>query len=264
MYAHASGSLVLETGGRPSFAMARRGRLLVGSLLLGCLALGGATRVWAQEGKNDPLSAAALAAARRAGVINMKRIMIAMMNYHDQNRTFPAAFVSQDGKPLLSWRVALLPYFEDEKIRDLHAQFHLDEPWDSPHNKPLVAQMPAVYQSRASTHSDGRTVYLTPRGDATAFPGQRAISIREVRDGTSNTIALVEVDDTQAVPWTKPDDWNFDPKDPKLKFSGQYPEGANSAFMDGSVHFIGNGIDGGLLGKLLTMDGGEPVKLPWQ
>lgn len=81
--------------------------------------------------------------------------------YHDVNKTLPPAVHSKDGKPLLSWRVLVLPYIEEDK---LYREFHLDEPWDSPHNKKLLSRMPAVLRSPLSNIADqGRTVYLTPR-----------------------------------------------------------------------------------------------------
>ena len=49
----------------------------------------------------------------------------------------------QTGQPLLSWRVALLPQLDQ---LPLFQQIHLDEPWDSPHNRQFAEQMPAVYQ----------------------------------------------------------------------------------------------------------------------
>ena len=47
----------------------------------------------------------------------MKQLMLAMHNYADVNRNFPAARPSgKDGKPLLSWRVSILPYVEQWKL----------------------------------------------------------------------------------------------------------------------------------------------------
>jgi hypothetical protein len=62
----------------------------------------------------------------------MKQLGLALHNYAAANGHLPPA-VSRgpDGKPLLSWRVAILPYLEEEQ---LYKQFHQDEPWDSPHN----------------------------------------------------------------------------------------------------------------------------------
>ena len=60
-----------------------------------------------------------------------------------RNKHFPpAAICDKDGRPLLSWRVAILPYIDQE---DLYKQFHLDEPWDSPHNRSLIEKMPGTY-----------------------------------------------------------------------------------------------------------------------
>ncbi len=67
----------------------------------------------------------------------------AMLRYHEDKGHFPpAATYDKEGKPLLSWRVALLPYLRHEK---LYEQFHLDEPWDSEHNIKLLPQMPLAY-----------------------------------------------------------------------------------------------------------------------
>jgi hypothetical protein len=74
---------------------------------------------------------------------NLKQLALAMHNYHDVNRTLPlAATTDKKGKALLSWRIALLPYLGEP---NLYNQFHLDEPWDSPHNKKLLSKMPAVF-----------------------------------------------------------------------------------------------------------------------
>ena len=87
--------------------------------------------------------------ARHVG--NLKRIGLALHNYQAAEGQFPpAAITGKDGKPLLSWRVAILPYLEDYDGRsrdDLFKAFHLEEPWDSPHNKTLLERMPAVYAS---------------------------------------------------------------------------------------------------------------------
>ena len=69
-------------------------------------------------------------------VNNMKQIGLALHNSHDAQGGFPApAITSKDGKPLLSWRVKILPYIEEKK---LYEDFHLDEPWNSPHNLTLL------------------------------------------------------------------------------------------------------------------------------
>jgi hypothetical protein len=84
-----------------------------------------------------PATRSAREAARRSQCVNkLKQIGLAMENYRMVNGCLPpAAITDQTGKPLLSWRVALLPYLDSV---ELHQKFHLDEPWDSPHNLSLV------------------------------------------------------------------------------------------------------------------------------
>ena len=200
-------------------------------------------------------------AARRSQCVNsLKQIGLAMHNYHSAHNAFPAAYsAGPDGKPLLSWRVHILPYLEQKALYD---EFHLDESWDSPHNKGLVARMPPVYVCPSGGRAvarEGRTTYLTPRGPATSFPGARAIKIQEITDGTSNTILVVDAGDSAAVAWTKPDDWEV-PADlaPRGPF-GHHLAGTNFAFADGSVRFIKETVAPQILKALLTRDGGEVV-----
>ena len=183
-----------------------------------------------------------------------------MHNYHDVHKTFPPAYtVDKAGKPLLSWRVLILPYLEQEA---LYKEFHLDEPWDSEHNRALIDRMPPTYHCPAgsSKRADvGKTTYLTPRGKATIFPGPEGIKIQKVTDGTSNTIFVVDASDDRAVTWTKPDDWDVDPK-PDLKgIFGHHPGGTPFSFADGSVRFIKETVDPKVLEMLITRDGGEVI-----
>ncbi len=233
----------------------RRAVLLVGLAIVA--GVGGAIPAAMADEERTPEDWAAL---RNESYQNLKDIALAMLNYHDVYKTYPAAYISKDGKPLLSWRVAVLPFVDGGP--ELHNEFHLDEPWDSPHNKKLIEKMPDVFRCPASQLDDGRTVYLTPRGDATVFPGDKGTPIRQIIDGTSKTIAVVEVEDAQAVPWTKPDDWPADPEHPKVGFRGQYPGGLTTAFCDGSAHYISLDVDEGVLKSLLTRNGREPVQLP--
>ncbi len=197
------------------------------------------------------------AARRSQSMNNLKQIGLAMHNHHDVYKTFPAAHsTDKEGKPLLSWRVHILPFVEQ---LPLYREFHLDEPWDSDHNKKLIAQMPPVYRSPNSRAAPGRTNYVTVRGERTIFPGKRAIGMRDITDGTSNTILAVEANDDSAVEWTKPDDFVFDPKNPTKGLLGLRPGGFNILMADGSVRFLNDGVDADVLRALFTRDGGEVV-----
>src|SRR5262249_34008276 len=74
-------------------------------------------------------------ANRKQSQNNLKLIGLAFHNYLSTYGVFPASASFKKGKkPLLSWRVAILPFIEQEA---LYKKFKLDEPWDSPHNKKL-------------------------------------------------------------------------------------------------------------------------------
>jgi hypothetical protein len=202
------------------------------------------------------------ASQREASANNMKQIMLAWHNYHDTRKTFPAhANYSEDDKPLLSWRVHILPFVEGGQ--QVYEQFKLDEPWDSEHNKALIAQMPVVYQNPNLKLEPGKTNYLAVVGKECIMDGTpKGIGIRNVTDGTSKTIAFVEADPTQAVEWTKPDDLEFNLDDPKAGVGNVRPGAWYAALCDGSVQLVAEGIDAQMLKGLFTRAGGEAVFVP--
>ncbi len=211
-----------------------------------------------------PAVQAAREAARRAQCVNNeKQIALAMLNYHAANDSLPPAAVKDKaGKPLLSWRVAILPYIEQQA---LYKEFHLDEPWDGPHNKALIASMPPIYAcpSRPATAgAPGMTSYRVFAGKATAFPPGRAVKFADVTDGISQTLMVVETRD--GVPWTKPEDLEFaaDADPPKGPFFGAgsfHTGGFAAAMLDGSVRFLKNSIRPETFRALITRDGGEVI-----
>jgi hypothetical protein len=201
------------------------------------------------------------AAARARSGNNLHQIVLAMHNYHDTHKAFPAvANFDRQGKSLLSWRVHLLPYLGQQA---LYKEFHLDEPWDSEHNRKLIARMPAVHRSPLCRMTRaGTTTYLAPVGAQTMFTGgPKGVTIADVTDGTSNTIFLVEADDDHAVIWTKPDDLKHDPNQPAAGLRN-YEGMLLAAFVDVSVHQLPATIDAKALQALFTRNGGEVVPVP--
>jgi hypothetical protein len=190
---------------------------------------------------------------------NMKQIVLAMHNYHDAMGTLPPhAIYSKAGKPLLSWRVAILPYVEQQA---LYNQFHLDEPWDSPHNKKLIDKMPAIFRSpKIEDRRPGLTTYLAPINKAFVFTGDaRGVKIAEITDGTSNTVVLVDVADETGVIWTKPEDIVVHEKDPWKGLLGHYPNYILVGMGDGTVQRVMKTVPGKTLWMLFTRDGGEAI-----
>jgi prepilin-type processing-associated H-X9-DG protein len=199
---------------------------------------------------------ALVASARAQSVNNLKQIGLALHNYHSRHDVFPPqAVYDKDGKALLSWRVAILPYLSQD---ELYKQFNLDEPWDSPHNKKLIAKIPRSYVSpHGKASAVGGTFYQAFLGKSAAFEGKRGLKITNFFDGTSNTILVAEA--AADVPWTKPDDLPFDPDGKLPKLGGLFENGFNTLFADGSVRFISNSIKVDTLKALITRNGGEPL-----
>jgi hypothetical protein len=196
-------------------------------------------------------------AERMRSANNLKQLLLALHNYHDTYGHFPTDVRDKDGKPLLSWRVQILPFIE---ANELHQQFKLDEPWDSEHNKKLVARMPKVFRSpRQAAAQKDRTTYLAPLGKGLMWDEPKGLKIGQIADGTSNTIALVEADDDRAVVWSKPEDITIDPKNPATGLLGHYGDGFQAAMADGSVRFFKKGIEPMNLWALFTRAGGEVV-----
>jgi hypothetical protein len=141
----------------------------------------------------------------------------------------------------------------------LYKEFHLDEPWDSDHNKKLIARIPGVYQSaNRKLTAAGKTRYLVPLGKATIFPGNQPVSIKDITDGTARTIMIVEAIESRAVIWTRPEDLKVDPKKPLAGLVDKSKD-FQVLFADTSVRFLQAGIDPKTLWALFTRNGGEAL-----
>src|SRR6185437_583100 len=168
---------------------------------------------------------------RQASLGNLKQIALSAHNYHDVNGKLPANRTDKNGKPLLSWRVLILPYLEQA---NLYQQFKLDEPWDGPNNVKLLDKMPKVFESPRVTTKKGYTVYQGFTGKGAVFTAP--LSLLQIPDGTANTILCVEA--TKAVPWSKPSDIPFDPEKDLPKFGKAFGEKPLAALCDGSTRTL--------------------------
>ena len=221
----------------------------------------------------------------RLALNNLKAIAAAMLAENDDKNRFPANIrdrTDKDGKPLLSWRVELLPYLKLEK---LYNQFRLDEPWDSKHNKRLLMKMPTCYmihRKREKPLPLGQTVIVRPTGNGTVFDGKfQLASPKLITDKPDETILLVEADDEHAVPWTKPEDLEIDPVNPaagllrsepaELRSDPQDPRAGmpldkNRYFAvaraDGSAELLLADVDAATLWSFFTRAGGEKTEWP--
>jgi hypothetical protein len=211
------------------------------------------------------------ASARLQEQNNLKFVAIAIQNYHDVYGTYPAAtaFWTRDGKPGLSWRVAILPFIEQDA---LYKQFRLDEPWDSPHNIALLPQIPKTYLMPGQKNDGtGMTHYQVFVGPGTMFEPQKrppppagapqpGMRIADILDGTSNTIMLAVA--ASPVPWTKPDDMPFVPNGPLPQLDRRFRGGFNIALADGSTRWIPGDTSENILRLMITRNDGQVFQMP--
>jgi serine/threonine protein kinase len=217
-------------------------------------------------GLQIPAVEAARSAANRARSLNnLRQLALAMNNHSNSYGYIPRqAIPGKDGKPLLSWRVALLPYLEQ---MPLYRRFKLDEPWDSPHNRALLKYIPPPYIApEEGKSSEPYTTYYqvfvgTVGSIGPLFEPAPGFQLRRgvgCPDGASGTIMIVEAG--TAVPWTKPEDLPYDPGKPLPSLGGLFKDGFSAAFFDGSVRFLTRDIDEETIRALITRNGGEPVE----
>ena len=201
---------------------------------------------------------------RRERVDRFKQIALGILNYESAKKLLPpAAICDREGRPLLSWRVAILPYLDQQ---NLYKEFHLGEPWDSPHNRTLIEKMPGVYMDLGpkadQLNREGKTTCQVPTGPKTVFYNKEGTKWREIADGTANTILLVEVEPRRAVEWTKPEDWEVDLQHPRHGVQRSDRDQFLAAWCDASVQFVPTDIDEAKLRAYLTRDGREVVDRP--
>ena len=201
-------------------------------------------------------------AASRASMRNaVRQHILSILNYEAAYQHFPTQFSVDDaGKPLLSWRVHVLPFVNQN---ELYKQFNLDEPWDSDHNIKLVDKMPSNYFDHRTGSNEnnkkGVTVFQVPAGEGTMFDEGTKMRFVDIPDGTSNTISIVIVPMENAVQWTKPMDWNFDSENPK---KGLGDGEIIASYCDGSVRVLPADYPVEEFRKLIDPQDGEVAEYP--
>jgi hypothetical protein len=172
----------------------------------------------------------------------LRLIGLAIHRYLDrhQQRLVPATVIGPDGKTLHSWRVEILPFL-GKGGESLYKEYHLDEPWDSPANKRVLAQMPDVFRSAGDDLRSTNSSFFALVGPGTVFEGKAGIKIDQIFDGTSTTILLVEA--KRNIPWTKPEDIPYDPAKPLPALGGFDGDKFLALFANGTVRQLSMRLD---------------------
>lgn len=211
----------------------------------------------------EALSKVNQASTRVISQNNLKQIGLAFHNHEGAMGKFPGVIRDPQGKVLHSWRVAILPYIEQEA---LYRKIKLDEPWDSEHNKQFHAMMPKIFEMPGLPPQAGMTHYQGFNGKGSILDQTNAMGVRvsQVTDGLSNTLLVIE--SATPVNWMEPKDIDFMPGPngfaPTGKVGTHFPGGFNALFGDGSVRFLPLTITAQNFLGAITMAGGEEIDLP--
>jgi hypothetical protein len=200
----------------------------------------------------------------------IRQIVIAIHVYHDVHDAFPPLYtVDKDGKPLHSWRVLLLPFLEQTALYDA---IRHDEPWDSEHNKQFHDMILDVYRCPNNPNVAGKANChysviagegFRPAVDATT---RHWNNFAHITDGTSNTLAIIEVKEPFC--WMDPTaDVTLEQLLKGINAEGgragsTHPGGCNIGLFDASVRFLPLTIDTETLQNLAKPNSGKAITLP--
>lgn len=205
----------------------------------------------------DQVNQASGAGEGRRVVDNLKQVGLAMHTYHDTHQHLPPKhFINPDGQPLVSWRVVILPFVEQQA---LYQNFKLDQTWDAADNASVSSVVIPTYTDRGGEDSN-QTRFRVPVFPGSAWDGDGPPkSFYDITDGMANTIAVIHAPAEAAVSWTDPAQWLISPDDPLQDVFGDRDQVVVLLF-DGSVRVLQRDeIDNEKLSALLTIAGGEQV-----
>lgn len=194
---------------------------------------------------------------------NLHTIGLALQNYNAIYGCFPPVCTTdEDGKPMHSWRVLILPLIEQV---ELYRRYDFNEPWNGPHNLKLAKQMPQVFRCFEDTATPGtNTDYVAVVGPETIWQPDHGTTFREIEDGSSHTIAVIEASGA-GINWMEPRDLPFaalakgvNPK-PGPGISSMHSGAVLAVFADGHTQSIDERIPLEKLKALFTKAGGEEI-----
>jgi hypothetical protein len=211
------------------------------------------------------------AARRSACSNNLKQIALALQIYHDVHGSFPPAYIAnENGRPMHSWRVLILPYIEEQALYD---KYRFDEPWDGPNNRMLEGYMPGVFRCPSEKRTNApslMTSYVAVVGPETVWPEDKTSRFGDFQDGASQTILVVESHNA-GIHWMEPRDLHTGQM--AREINPMYGQGicschgtkndqgrgnaAQVALVDGSVRSLENDLSREELEALLTIAGDE-------
>ena len=187
---------------------------------------------------------------------SLKQIGLAIHNYvAARGHLPPRQRTNTEQQSLHSWRAELLPYLEQIA---LHQSADFEQPWNAEANQTFRKTPLPIFSNDQLPPTKTRfraPVYPGSMWDAQDEPFQ----FRDIRDGTSATIAIIDAPAAAAVDWADPQPWKLSAEDPAADVFGDRDQ-VTVLFLDGAVRtFTRDELTNAKLKAMLTIDGGETI-----
>lgn len=210
------------------------------------------------------------AAARNVASNNAKQIVLGAMNFESAYGSVPGPFIDprETGGTLpqpasrMSWRVALLPYIEQENV---YRGLDLTQPWDSPRNQQLTGVVIKAFGDPEDP-ADASTRFRCFYDNGALFESdpKKRVSLNSpvgIPDGIANTLLFAESADR--VPWAQFNEWQFDPNAAPPPLGHPKRDGFLVAMADGSVRFVKKSVSPATLRSAVQRADGIPLGSDW-
>ncbi len=196
-------------------------------------------------------------ARRTACSNNVRQLGLALLNYESEHGRFPPAYtVDENGRPLHSWRTLILPYAEAITVYD---SIDFSKPWDDPVNRKAYETELELFRCASSSVPNGFTTYLALVTPNSCLRPAESCALADIKDGTSNTLTIIEVPESSSVHWMSPSD-----ADEELflrigepGFLSPHPGGFNAVRGDGSMKFLRNSTSADVRQALVSVAGND-------
>ena len=200
----------------------------------------------------EPLGDMYEASKRTEAANHLRQNSLALLNFASAFGNLPPSVLTHESGKKYSWRIAILPFVGRNDIYD---RYDFTQEWNSPHNLEVTSEMPDFFRSDTDDKDSTNASFFMLVGPGGAFDQNESTSFMDFRDGTSNTMTIIEA--KRDVHWAKPEDIMIDPEQPLPKFGGFHKGGFNVGMGDGSVRFVSEDVAAEILREYFTPNGME-------
>ncbi len=187
---------------------------------------------------------------------NLKSISVALMNYAESNGGLPPAYtVDAQGKPLHSWRTLILPHLDEGS---LYQKIDLSKPWNDPANSEAFNSEVRTYRCPGADCPKNCSTYMAIVTENGCFHRTESRPFSEITDEHSQTLLVMEIPSSEAVPWMQPVDADEALLNSvRLLEKPAHRSGFNAAYADGHTTYLLHEMPADVFNALISINGNE-------